>query len=266
MDNPILFVDMSYYIFYRYYALINWYQKSQEIELDIDNILDDKIFIEKFHKLFLENIKKIKKKYKIQNALVIFAKDCRRYNIWRNEYYNEYKKNRDEKPLRFNSDIFIYTYEKIIPDLLDLDYKVLELDNAEADDIVGVLKNKIREKYDDRQIYIITNDHDYLQLLDDNTFIYNLRGLDLRTKSKGKDIDLELKIITGDKSDNITSIFNTRKTIKSIMNLINNKDMLQDLFNSNEEIHKLYNRNKLLIDFNMIPNEIKMNICNLIDF
>ena len=50
------------------------------------------------------------------------------------------------------------------------------------------------------------------------------------------------------------------------MNLINNKDMLQELFNSNEEIHKLYNRNKLLIDFNMIPNEIKMNICNLIDF
>ena len=106
----------------------------------------------------------------------------------------------------------------------------------------------------------------YLQLLDDNTFIYNLRGLDLRTKSKGKDIDLELKIITGDKSDNITSIFNNKKTIKSIMNLINNKDMLQELFNSNEEIHKLYNRNKLLIDFNMIPNEIKMNICNLIDF
>jgi 5'-3' exonuclease len=265
MDIPILFIDMSYYIFYRYYALCNWYKKSQDIELDIENIISNKIFIEKYHKLFIENIKKIKKKYKIKDALVILAKDCRRQNIWRHQYFEDYKKNRDEKSLRFNPEIFFYTYDKIIPDLIELDYKVLELDNTEADDIIGILKHKIRKQYEERQIYIITNDHDYLQLLDKNTHIYNLRGLNLRTKSLGEHIDLELKILTGDKSDNIPSVFNLKKPTNRVIELILDKNKLEDFFVKNEESRKLYIRNKLLIDFNMIPNDIKLNICNLID-
>ena len=97
MENPILFIDMSYYIFYRFYALRNWYKRSQEDELDVDTIMENELFINKYHKLFKENIKKIQKKHNIQNSLVIFGKDCRRYDIWRNQYYDEYKKNRDEK-------------------------------------------------------------------------------------------------------------------------------------------------------------------------
>ena len=97
MENPILFIDMSYYIFYRFFALSNWYKRSQEDILDVENILDNKIFMEKYHKLFIENIKKIQKKYNIQDSLVIFARDCRRYDIWRNEHYEQYKQNRDDK-------------------------------------------------------------------------------------------------------------------------------------------------------------------------
>ena len=114
MENPILFIDMSYYIFYRFFALSNWYKRSQEDILDVENILDNKIFMEKYHKLFIENIKKIQKKYNIQNSLVIFAKDCRRYDIWRNEHYNQYKQNRDDKNKRFNPNIFIYTYDGFV--------------------------------------------------------------------------------------------------------------------------------------------------------
>ena len=92
MENPILFIDMSYYIFYRFYALRNWYKRSQEDELDVETLMENELFINKYHKLFKENIKKIQKKHNIQNSLVIFGKDCRRYDIWRNQYYDEYKK------------------------------------------------------------------------------------------------------------------------------------------------------------------------------
>ena len=50
--------------------------------------------------------------------------------------------------------------------------------------IIAIVKQKIREENKDLPIYIITNDHDYLQLFDDNTYIYNLKGLNLRTKSR----------------------------------------------------------------------------------
>ena len=61
MENPILFIDMSYYIFHRFYALKSWYKRSQETELDIENVINNELFIQKFHKLFIENIKKIQK-------------------------------------------------------------------------------------------------------------------------------------------------------------------------------------------------------------
>ena len=147
MENPILFIDMSYYIFYRFYALRNWYKRSQETELDVENVMENELFIKKYQKIFIENIKKIQKKHNLENALIIFAKDCRRYNIWRNEYYSDYKKSRDDKNKRFNKDIFIYTYENIVPELLKQNIDIVTLDNAEADDVIAILKKKIREKY-----------------------------------------------------------------------------------------------------------------------
>lgn len=265
MKNPILFIDMSYYIFYRYHALKNWYKRSQETELDVENIMSNELFIQKFHKLFIENIKKIQKKHKIEDSLVIFGKDCRRYDIWRNSHYEDYKKNRDNNNPSFNPDIFIYTYEKIVPDLNELNMKVLECENAEADDIIATMKKSIRKKYEELPIYIITNDHDYLQLFDNNTYIYNLQGINLRTKSRGEDIDLKLKILQGDVSDNISSIFQKRITINKVLELVKDEEKLKKYLEYNIEGKKLYDRNKLLIDFDMIPENIKNNIISLIE-
>lgn len=265
MDNPILFIDMSYYIFYRFYALRSWYKRAQAEELDVENVMENKLFIQKFHKLFIENIKKIQKKHKIENSLVIFAKDCRRYDIWRNNFYEEYKQNRDDKNKTFNPNIFIYTYDNIVPELKELNIKILECENAEGDDIIATLKKKFRNQYEELPIYIITNDHDYLQLFDNNTYIYNLQGLNLRTKSRGEDIDLKLKILQGDISDNITSIFQKKMSINKILEYVYDTEKLEEYLNENIESRELYNRNKLLIDFDMIPENIKNNIRELIE-
>ena len=265
MENPILFIDMSYYIFYRFYALRNWYKRSQEEELDVENVMKNELFIKKYHKLFIENIKKIQKKHKIEDALVIMAKDCRRYDIWRNKFYEEYKQNRDEKNKTFNPDIFIYTYEDIVPELKELNIKILECENAEGDDIIATLKKKFRNQYEEKPIYIITNDHDYLQLFDNNTYIYNLQGLNLRTKSRGEEIDLKLKILQGDVSDNISSIFLKKISKNKILEFVYDNEKLEDYLKENKESLELYNRNKLLIDFDMIPENIKETIINLIE-
>jgi 5'-3' exonuclease len=266
-DIPVLFVDMSYYIFYRFFALCSWWKRAQEEELDVENILDNQIFMEKYHKLFIENIKKIIKKYKLQDSEIIFAKDCKRYNIWRNSYYERYKGTRDDKNKKFNKNIFIYTYDKIVPDLLDLDIKIIEVDNAEADDVIAVLKTNIRDKYNELPIYIITNDHDYLQLFDDNTFIYNLKGLNLRTKSRGNSkLDLQFKIFRGDISDNIMPVITKKIRDDKIIDMIYNKELFDNFFDTNKELLELYKMNELLIDFKKIPINIQNNIQKYIKF
>ena len=266
--DPILFIDMSYYIFYRFFALCAWWKRAYPDEpLDIEKILDNNIFINKYHKLFIENIKKITKKYRIQNANIIFAKDCRRYNIWRNEYYEDYKKSRDDKNKRFNKDIFIYTYDKIVPDLKKLDISIAINKNAEADDVIAILKKVIRNRNYKIPIYIITNDHDYLQLFDDSTYIYNLKGLNLRTKSRGNSkLDLQFKIFRGDTSDNITPVVSRKMRDDKLIDLIYNENLFNEFFKENQELKRIYDRNELLIDFNKIPKNISDDIIKFLKF
>lgn len=264
--KSFVFVDLSYYIFYRWFALINWYKLSQKKELDVENILDDEIFMEKFEKLFWTTIEKFIKKHNLKDPNIIFAKDCLRANIWRNQFHDTYKEGR--LPLKkFNGRIFTYTYKNILPKLeKEYNVKILSTDGAEADDIIAVLKNKLRSKYQTLDIYIITNDNDYLQLFDDHTYILNLKGFDLKKRSKGTPkIDLYLKIIKGDISDNIYSIFEKKNVSENFaMKYVLNENDLTTLLSENEDAKKKFDNNQHLIDFNYIPEDIKQNIEKLL--
>ena len=62
--------------------------------------------------------------------------------------------------------------------------KLLQFPNLEGDDIIAITKIIIRSKHPDATIYIIANDHDYLQLLDDNTHIVNFQYSTLADSKK----------------------------------------------------------------------------------
>ena len=92
MTNYIL-IDGSYYCFYRYFALLNWWKMAHsEEELSVP--FDNELFVEKFKSTFIDKIKEIPKKLKIKNAKIIVGKDCPRSEIWRNKYSEEYKATR----------------------------------------------------------------------------------------------------------------------------------------------------------------------------
>ncbi len=266
-SKSIIFIDLSYYIFYRWFAIYNWFKLSQQKEPDIDDLFEgSNIFIEKFDKLFWETITKFIKKHKLVSPNIIFAKDCSRCNIWRNNFHSSYKDGRDDRLKNFNNKIFPHVYKNILPKLIkDYNVKVFSVNKAEADDIIGILKIKIRNEHPDQEIYIITNDHDYLQLIDNKTYIFNLKGYDLKKKSKGNSkTDLLLKIIKGDTSDNISSIFNKKVSENFAMKYVLDEKLLDDFLNSNEFAKKKFEDNQKLIDFNYIPNEIKTDIENLL--
>ena len=97
ISKPILFIDTSYLIFYRYYAVITWYKASHKKETieSTRNWFLNKEYMEKFDKLFMKKIEGIIKKKKIPMNNVIFTIDCPRKEIWRMKLFDKYKANRD---------------------------------------------------------------------------------------------------------------------------------------------------------------------------
>jgi len=268
--TPTLLIDTSYTIFFRYYATLRWYSlshpedKSEEGYEWIDNI----VFREMFEKKYFEGFKQIISEYSILEKDIIFVRDCSRKDIWRKHFYEEYKSNRDEIYGSDSSKIFKggpffkFTYDTIIPNLISqFGCKQIKYNNLEADDIIYLLKTHITRLYPEKHIIIVASDHDLLQLIDSKTTIIDLKNKIINKKSCGNPlIDLELKILCGDKSDNIAGCFDKCGT-KTGMKLCQDRLLLKKKFKQNQGSLDIYARNKILIDFNCIPVKL-VELCN----
>ena len=108
-----------------------------------------------------------------------------------------------------------------------------------------------------KNIIIITNDYDLLQIIDDTTILINLKEKILNEKSDGSpEIDLSLKIICGDKSDNIPSCFK-KCGKKTALKLIKDNNLLLNKLRENPQSLNRYAINKMIIDLCNIPLELK---------
>ncbi len=57
-ETNFIIIDTSYFIFYRYYALIGWWKLAQP-DVELDNPIKNEIFVEKFKKTFIEKLKEL---------------------------------------------------------------------------------------------------------------------------------------------------------------------------------------------------------------
>ena len=90
----ILLIDGSYYQFYRYHALLKWWKYSNS-DNELGEPVENKLFMERFEKVFISKIKEFIKKLKLINPMIIVANDCHRKDIWRMELSPKYKANRE---------------------------------------------------------------------------------------------------------------------------------------------------------------------------
>jgi len=67
--------------------------------------------------------------------------------------------------------------------------------------------------------------------------------------------DLFIKIVTGDKSDNISGVF-PKCGKKTAIKYWNDRELFEKKLNSNEDYIKKYENNKKIIDFDEIPCEL----------
>jgi 5'-3' exonuclease len=266
--STIVFVDMSYYIFCKYYATFNWYKLSRHTQPDVSSLTNDEVFLRRYDKSFDEGILKIKRIYRCDWKNIVLVKDCIRDNVWRNAFYEDYKRSRDLRLHTFNGDIFRHVYNDLLPSLIaKYSIQMIEYEVAEADDIIAILKNKLRVLYPLCRIIIITNDNDYLQLVDTHTTLYNLRNEDISQRLNGKtpEIFLKIKILMGDKSDCIPSVF-PKCGEKKALQYVYNEQALWSKLNSNPRYKAAYELNTLLIDMKKIPNDIEESVLSRVAF
>lgn len=253
-DYPVILIDTSYFIFYRYYSTLRWYKFKKE-SIDYAELHNDEVFIKAFEKHVVDTFNKICKQWKTKLSQIVLCCDCSREKIWRHDYVKYYKDNRTTNNT-FNSNIFSKFYSFIEDNINILELHMIVQDNLEADDIVYLTKEKLKDNNYSNKLIIITNDNDYLQLIDDNTEIINLSNKNIKDRSYGSPIlDLKIKLIMGDKSDNILPI---HKGIgeKIAIKLASLSEEEFENYLIEKDCKEKYDNNKLLVDFSMIPVEL----------
>lgn len=262
-EDYFVFLDLSNFIFHRFHALNTWKSFSN------NTFETDEEILYMYEKMFEKHFLTIKKKLNCKWNNIFLAKDCHRADIWRIKHYPEYKACRSTKT-DIIGEIFKKTYTEIIPRLQkEHNFNLLYEAEAEADDIISVSKKYLREKYPNRFIIILTNDNDYIQLIDDYTIIKNQnykqivdripKMLSCFDHKKMGEKYLFYKILKGDTSDNINPV-TKQITQKNILDYIENPEKLEKLLSENHELREKYDMNNLLINMNMIPEELQCKI------
>lgn len=267
-SNNIILIDSSYTSFYRFFATRTWYSMAhkedfkelQNLVKDFANYnwLENKVFMEKYEKMYLESIKTLVTPKVFNDSIIIFARDPPQETIWRNEEKDDYKGGRQDLTLKHNfRPVFKFTYNNLIPNWVkeNENYFVIKQDKIEADDIIALASKYIKKKFKQTKIYIVSGDEDFLQLGDDSVFFaqYRKKKVFQLTECEAK-LALVKKIIEGDCSDNIPSIFKGKR-VKNKKELIDNPDKLQEYLDENEDIKTKFISNRKIIDFDYIPKK-----------
>lgn len=256
-----IFIDASYFIFFRFHALTNWWSLARKDEPLVQKLNTD--FIEKFRKTFCQKIKEVASKVGIKKGVpykIFVGKDCPRSHIWRTPLFDSYKEGRADSSMEGH--FFELVYKEKLFEQLCGENCILFHPHLEADDVIALTVKKVLEKNEEDECYIITSDMDYIQLASPRVHLFDLKYKDLTSKSKyyqetgTPDKDMFIKYICGDKSDNIPSIFVKcgKKTAEKLWDM-NEKDRLKVIIDKGGV--QQFEKNKQLICFDNIPEQIK---------
>ncbi len=176
---------------------------------------------------------------KLDPTKVVVAWDSKTSVVKRRAIYPDYKAGRIKPGEDF------YTQIPLLKTLIhDLGWNFVELENYEADDIIGTLSRQADEA-GGWETYIISSDLDMLQIVDDNTHMWRiLKGFtnieqinvpELEAKYGIKKSQfLDLKALKGDSSDNIPGIPGIGE--KTAAKLLNDYGDLDGVYNNISQI------------------------------
>lgn len=228
--------------------------------------------------MILNSIRGYKQKFGKEYGEIVIA--CDNQSYWRREYFQYYKagrkKAREESGFDWKT---IFEALNLIRTEIDVffPYKVINVEGAEADDIIAVLaewsqtNDTVSSLFDDpKPFLILSGDHDFIQLQKySNVKQYS----PIHKKFVKSDISPEKyifeHIIRGDKGDGVPNVLSADD---SIVNNVRQKPIRQDKIDTwykdfdsmpaDADFKKNYERNKKLVSFDSIPDKIKTQIIN----
>jgi hypothetical protein len=225
----------------------------------------------------LSSIKSFKKKYGKEYGEIVICCDGRKY--WRRDFFQYYKAGR--KKARDKSDLpwtlIFDTLNQMRQDVAEhFPYRVMHIDEAEADDIIAVMSKWTQENAlveeglitEPQKVLILSSDHDFMQLQKYD----NVNQWSPNTKKfiKVNKKEVHEKMIThivkagDDGIPNILSkddVFMTGERQKPV-----SAKRLQEFIENgfiackNDEERRNWHRNTTLVDFNHIPENISKMI------
>lgn len=176
---------------------------------------------------------------KLDPTKVVVAWDSKTSTAKRKALYQDYKAGRVKPGEDF------YTQIPLLKQLIkDLGWTFVELDNYEADDIIGTLSEQA-DREGDYETYIISSDLDMLQIVDENTHMWRiLKGFSNIEQIDIKEIEakygikksqfLDLKSLKGDASDNIPGVPGIGE--KTAAKLLNDYQTLDGIYEHIDDI------------------------------
>lgn len=211
------------------------------------------------------NRKKFNEKY---GELLICADDK---NYWRRSIFPYYKasrrKSRETSELDWNT--IFEALNKVREELKEFfPYKVIQIDTAEADDIIGTIvhtEGKLLASGSEERVLILSGDKDYKQLHK----YANVDQYDPTRKRWLKETDgdayLFEHIVRGDSGDGVPNIFSADNclVIGERQKQVTKKRLGQakeDINSFDESVVRNFKRNEALIDLTKVPQNIKDQI------
>jgi 5'-3' exonuclease len=207
-------------------------------------------------------------KFKDQFGDMVIA--CDDKNYWRKQIFPYYKASRkqmrEKSPLDWNA--IFQTLNKIRDEIRDnFPYPVIRVESAEADDIIASFCHENGRELGGDPILILSGDKDFMQLQKyANVKQYDpVRKRFLECSDPNK--FLVEHILRGDSGDGVPNFLSSDDTFVSnsrqkqlrqkVIDQILSADWPEDWTGMNEELIRNFNRNRLLIDLDRVPDEIR---------
>jgi len=221
--------------------------------------------------MVLNSLRSYITQFKEKYGEVIIACDNKRF--WRRDVFPLYKANRKKarEESGFDWTLIFETLNKIREELkLHFPYKVIDVEGAEADDVIGVLAAR---KAPHEEVLILSSDKDFVQLQKyANVKQYNpILKRYVETDDPHKYV--KEHIIRGDRGDGVPNFLSADNVfaVGERQKVINTKKLNEWLNKSPEEfctteiMLRNYKRNQMLVDLDYIPETIKSQIVDCYD-
>ena len=219
--------------------------------------------------MVLNSLRSYVRQFKQKYGEIVVCCDSKKY--WRREVFPFYKSNRkkDREKSEFDWGLIFETLGKIREELKEyFPYKVIEVEGAEADDIIAVLsaRNSINE-----EVLILSSDKDFVQLQKYENVTQYSPILKRYVKADNPHLYIKEHIIKGDRGDGIPNFLSADNVfaLGERQKVINSKKMTEWLnmkpeeFCTNENMLRGYKRNQMLVDLDYIPENLKQQIVEM---